>query len=274
MSDTPAAPLLAAARFGRPASAQRYPFAVPSLQPLFGSELTFDQPVTLFVGENGSGKSTLLQAIAIAAASIGIGAADPADDATLAAVRPLAELLRLVWRKRSRRGFFLRAADLLNFAVRVERMRAESEAELREIDDDASAGPTARALRRMPHVGSLHGLQHHYAEGLLKRSHGESFLQIFRSRMQSGGLYLLDEPEAALSAHHQLVLLSLWKELVEQQQAQVIAATHSPILQAFPAAVIYEFRSEGVQRTRYEDLESVTLLRDFLQAPQRFLRRL
>jgi predicted ATPase len=105
------------------------------------------------------------------------------------------------------------------------------------------------------------------------RSHGESFLDLFEARLDSSGLYLLDEPETPLSPRRQLALLAMMLDAV-RGRAQFIVATHSPILLAFPGARIYSFDEPPVHLVRYEDLEHVTLTRDFLAAPERFLKHL
>jgi predicted ATPase len=112
-----------------------------------------------------------------------------------------------------------------------------------------------------------------YGENLDANSHGESFLKIFQSRFVAGGLYLLDEPEAPLSPQRQLALMSMLKEMVDQE-AQFIIATHSPILMAFPGARILNFDNHPVMEAHYDDVEHVSLTRAFLNNPQSFLRRL
>jgi predicted ATPase len=104
-------------------------------------------------------------------------------------------------------------------------------------------------------------------------SHGQSFLRLFQARFVPGGLYLLDEPEAPLSPQSQLALMALMQDMIAQD-AQFIVATHSPILLAYPGARIYSFDSVPVSKVRYEELEHVRLTRDFLNAPERFLRAL
>ena len=106
------------------------------------------------------------------------------------------------------------------------------------------------------------------------RSHGEGFLDLFRARLVPNGLYLLDEPEAPLSPLRQLAFLSMLIEVVREQRAQCIVATHSPILMAFPGATILSFDREPIAPVRYEDLDHVTITRDFLNDPASYLRRL
>ena len=249
-----------------------FPFTVPTIRAL--DTLEFPTPVTFFVGENGSGKSTLLEGIAVAVGSPTIGSESVAADASLGAQRELARWLRLTWTVRTHRGFFLRAEDFFGFAKYVSRMRAEFERELEEIAVEYEGrSAMARALAESPRRASLHELERRYGIDLDASSHGESFLRLFRSRFVSGGLYLLDEPEAPLSPQSQLGLIAMMKEMVGED-AQFIIATHSPILLAFPGAAIYTFDDPPPRRVEYEELDHVTLTRDFLNAPDTFLRRL
>ena len=250
----------------------RFPFDVPAVRAL--RELGFDAPVTFFVGENGSGKSTLLEAIAILARLPTIGSAPVERDGTLAAQRQLAGSLKATWSTRVRRGFFLRAEDFFGFARRVSELRSELEAERdSRAAEFADASPLARALAVGPMSGSLAELSARYGDGVDARSHGESFLELFRTRFVPGGLYLLDEPEAALSPQSQIGLLAMIAGMLAQN-AQFIIATHSPILLALPGAHICEFTGDGMRRVAYDELEHVTLTRAFLHDPVAFTRRL
>jgi predicted ATPase len=249
-----------------------FPFSVPSITALERLELT--EPVTLFVGENGTGKSTLLEALAIAAELPAVGAAPLANDATLAAQRRLADHLRLSWTARDHRGFFLRAEDFFGFQKRVARERSESEKEMRRVDEElAGSSAWARGLAKGPHRSSLAESGRRYGAQPDAASHGEAFLNLFARRLVPGGLYLLDEPEAALSPQSQLGLLGMIKRAIDAG-SQLVIATHSPILMATPGATILSFDLPPIRPVRFEDLESVTLVREFLQAPERYLRRI
>ena len=246
---------------------QHYPWTVPLVREQL--HLTFQRPVTLFVGENGAGKSTLLETVAVEADLPSAGSEDVSRDPTLWAARELSLALRLSWNRRTRVGFFLRTEDFFGFARRTQQMKAEAEAEVRRIH--AQDGP--RALHAQPHARTAHELRQLYGEGLDARSHGEAFLRLFESRLRGGGLYVLDEPEAALSPLRQLTLISLIKAATEQG-AQVLMATHSPILLAYPGAHLLQVDQGGVREARYDDLEHVRLMRDFLAHPEAFLRHL
>jgi predicted ATPase len=249
-----------------------FPFNLPALRSI--REVTFEAPVTIFVGENGSGKSTLLEALAIASRAITAGSAEAADDETLAGVRALAATLRLSWAKRTHRGFYLRAEDFFGFARRMATTRAELERGLAEIDDAYADRPEyARSLARSPFLKELGALRERYGEGIDTQSHGESFLRFFQERLVPGGTYFLDEPEAPLSPARQLAFLALLKDVVARD-CQVILATHSPILLAHPGAAIWSFDAEPMRRVSYGDLDHVRLTRDFLNDPESYLRHL
>jgi predicted ATPase len=265
---------LAEIRIKRPrgTAAEVYPFSVPAVRTL--DRVALDTPVTCFVGENGSGKSTLLEAIAAAAGLPTVGSESVERDDTLAAQRALGRAVRLAWRQRTRRGFFLRAADFFGFAKRVAQLRAEMLARIDEVEAEfADATAHTRSLASGPARSSLADMERRYGVDLDANSHGQSFLRVFRSRFVPGGLYLLDEPEAPLSPQSQLALMAMMLDMVAQD-AQFVVATHSPILLAFPGARILSFDETPVAEVDYEALEHVRLTRDFLNDPQAFLRHL
>lgn len=273
-------PRLLSARLTLPADpeAERHPFRVPAVRALAGLRdgLALDAPVTCFVGENGSGKSTLLEGLAAAAGLPAVGSDEVARDPTLAHARLLGRHLKLTWRVRGAHGFFLRAEDFFGFARRLARERAELEARLVEVDAEYRAqdrSAWALTLARGPLQGSIAALERRYGGDLDARSHGEAFLALFQARLTPGGLYLLDEPEAALSPQRQLALLALVKEAVEAG-SQFVVATHAPILLAYPGARLYSFDETPPRPVPFDALEHVRLTRDFLAAPERFLRHL
>lgn len=251
-----------------------FPFSVPAIHAL--ERLELGGPVTFFVGENGSGKSTLLEGIAAAAGLPAVGAMDVARDRTLTAQRRLGGALRLEWSRRARRGFFLRAEDFFGFTKRLAQERAELQAQMRDVETEyraADRSPKALELALGPLGASLADMERRYGVDLDANSHGQSFLKLFQSRFVPGGLHLLDEPEAPLSPQSQLALLALLADMVAQE-AQFIIATHSPIVLAYPGARIYSFDHLPARAVPYEELDHVALTRDFLNTPERYLRRL
>jgi predicted ATPase len=224
-----------------------YPFNLPALRNF--EQLLPHPKVTFFVGENGSGKSTLLEALAV---SLGLNAEGGTENfrfGTRASHSNLHEYLRIAkGYKRPQTKFFLRAESYFNLATEIE-----------NLDAAPACGP--------PIINS-YGYR-----SLHEQSHGESFMALMMNRFGKNGLYLLDEPEAALSPQRQLAALARMHELVSQG-SQFIIATHSPILMAYPDAVIYEFSSNGIKVVNYEDTSHYTVTRNFLLNPQRMLKEL
>jgi predicted ATPase len=255
-----------------PAASEVFPFSVPAIRALETLELR--GPVTFFVGEDGFGKSTLLEGIAAAARLPVVGSADLDADATLDAQRVLGDAMRLVWSRKTTRGFFLRAEDFFGYAKRLSALRSELLARLVEIEVEyADRSDWAKGLASGPVRASLADMERRYGVDLDANSHGQSFLRLFQSRFVPGGLYLLDEPEAPLSPQSQLGLMAMISDMLTED-AQFIIATHSPILLAFPGATIYSFDRTPVEEVAYDELEHVVLTREFLRAPERYLRGL
>lgn len=228
-------------------SFDRYPFHLPAIRTL--ERLEPHPRVSFFIGENGSGKSTLLEAIAVAMGFNPEGGSKNFHFGTRASHSVLHGYLRIAKGvKRPRTGFFLRAESFFNLATEIERLDAE---------------PTIGAP-----VGPAYG-----ERALHEQSHGESFLALLMERFRGQGLYLLDEPEAALSPQRQLAALARLHELV-RDGSQCIIATHSPILMAYPDAWIFQFSREGIERVAYEDTEHFQVMRSFMADPGRMLRQL
>ena len=246
-----------------------FPFSLPLIQNL--TEVTFEAPVTFFVGENGSGKSTLLEAIGAGIGSIAVGSSDIQSDPTLIAARQLSKHLTFIRNRQPTRGFFFRAEDIFGFTKRV----TQELADLQDLEADFS--DNLSGYGRQLATGSARGqrlaLSKKYGSNPDAKSHGESFLEIFQARLVPNGLYLLDEPETPLSPLRQLALLSILKKYVAQD-CQFIIATHSPLLMAFPEAIILNFNGDQIAPILYDEVEHVTLMRAFLQYPDMFLQKL
>lgn len=251
---------------------ETYPFNLEIIRSW--RELPLKSPVTFFVGENGSGKSTVLEATACAVESITVGSESVKTDKTLAAVRRLAHYFRLAWNKRTRKGFFLRAEDFFGYARSMRQTREELEQDLSNVDHEyAGRSKYAGDLARLPYRNEIAAIQNRYGKDLEEYSHGESFLTLFQSRFVPDGLYLLDEPEAALSPTRQLSFLAALKQMI-QENAQFIIATHSPIILASPEATILNFDAGHIRQVQYAQLEHVQLTKEFLSNPERYLRHL
>ncbi|RJQ77120.1 ABC transporter ATP-binding protein [Pseudonocardiaceae bacterium YIM PH 21723] len=239
------------ARLPLEADTRRYPFTLPAVRRLLdGQELEFGTPVTFLVGENGSGKSTLIEALAVAAGFNAEGGSQNFRFATRASESSLGDHLVLRWeRRKPRTGYFLRAESYYNVASEIERL-----------DREPGGG------RKI--VESYGGVSAH------ERSHGESFLDLVTHRFGAQGLYFLDEPEAALSVRGCLAVLARIGDLVGQG-CQFVIATHSPILLAAPGARILQLDAEGaLGEVPFDEALPVALTRDFLAAPDRYLRHL
>lgn len=225
-----------------------YPFTLPVVAQLaHGGALDLDPGVTFLVGDNGTGKSTLVEALAVAAGFNAEGGSQSFRFATRATESSLGDHLVLRWAAKPRTGFFLRAESFYNVATEIDRLDQESPYPL------------------LPAYGgrSLH-----------ERSHGESFLDLVTHRFGPGGLYLLDEPEAALSVRGALALVVRIADLVAQG-SQFVVATHSPILLAVPGARILQIDTDGeIEQVSYDQADPVTLTRGFLADPDRFLHHL
>ena len=247
-----------------------FPFATPLIRQF--KRIDFISPVTFLVGENGSGKSTLLEAMAVGIDAIAVGGEDLQRDDTLAQVKLLARELKFVWhRKKTHRGFFLRAEDFFNFSRRMHSKVLELDEMTKEFESELTG--YGLTLAKGVVSGQRRAIVEKYGENLDANSHGEGFLRLFQERFVPGGLYLLDEPEAPLSPQRQLGFLSILKEMV-QLDAQFIIATHSPIIMAFPEAKILSFDSYPPRSVAYDEIEHVSLTRSFLNNPQRYLRSL
>ncbi len=217
-------------------SFEEYPFCIPAVKEL--DHLEFHPDVTFFVGENGAGKSTLLEAIA---SSQGFNPEGGTKQSTFSTSRTHSELhkyLRAIKSfKQPKDGYFLRAESFYNLAT------------------------------FMDETGYLQG---YGGKSLHQQSHGESFMATLLNKLRGQGLYMMDEPEAALSPSRQMAAVSAIHQLVEDN-SQFIIATHSPILLAYPRSKIYQFSESGIQAIKYEDTEHYAVTKDFLERHEQMM---
>lgn len=213
-----------------------HPFRIPAIRNL--GVLAFHPKVTFLVGENGSGKSTLLESLSIACGLNPEGGSRNTQFATRESHSDLEEYLRLTKGTNAPKDcYFLRAESFYNVATEIEKL----------------------------------GMGAHYGpQPLHEQSHGESFFALFEQRFRGNGLYLMDEPEAALSPNRQLQFLALMHDYC-RRGAQFVIATHSPIIMAYPDAHIYLLDGEGIRPTPYEETEHYRVTRAFLDNPRRML---
>lgn len=232
---------------------KQYPFSLPIIKNL--KEIQFPTQVTFFVGENGTGKSTILEAIATKA---GFGAEGgskninfkTSQEKTYTGTELFADQLTLSWnfKPRNMNGYFFRAESFFNIANFIDELAK-------------NGGPK---LAYAPYGGkSLH-----------EQSHGESFLAFFKNRLDNGGFFIFDEPEAALSPQRQLSLMVIIHEMCKNPHAQFIIATHSPILLAYPDATIYSCDSDTLTTINYTDTEHYKITKQFLDNPAYYLHHL
>ncbi len=227
--------------------ATRFPYNLPAIRGL--TKLLFHPKVTFLVGENGSGKSTLLEAIAVACGLNPEGGSRNFNFATRASHSSLDECVRLAKTVATHGdSYFLRAESFYNVATEIERL-----------DNDLTIGP-----KITPAYGG---------QSLHEQSHGESFFALFRNRFRQHGLYLMDEPEAALSPQRQQQFLSLMHGYV-RAGGQFVIATHSPIIMAYPDACIYVLDGEAIREVPYAETEHYLVTRRFLNNPQRAIEEL
>lgn len=230
-------------------SFDHYPFSIPAIRNLH--ELEFHPKVTYFVGDNGTGKSTLLEAIAVVAGFNPEGGSTNMSFATRESHSDLHDHIRLK-RGIARRtdGYFLRAESFFNVATQIELIDTD-------IDNiENNSGPPVQ--------------QSYGGRSLHEQSHGESFMTLLTQRFHGNGLYLLDEPEAALSPLRQMSVLSVMHDLI-QRRSQFVIVTHSPILMAYPDSTIYLFSDDATTPIEYTETEHYSVTRDFLNRREAML---
>lgn len=232
---------ISSVKLTKPLPEDSYLNNLPAVRHLIGQGgLAFEKPVTFLVGENGTGKSTLLEGIAAAYGFNPEGGTRNFTFSTRATHSELYKHLTIARRAHAKDGFFLRAESFYNLASNID-----------DLDVTHSYGGR-----------SLHA-----------QSHGESFLALIENRFGGNGVYLLDEPEAALSPNRLMTLLVRIHDLV-QKHSQFLIATHSPILMAYPGATVLELTEDGIRPVDYRKTEHYQLTRCFLEDPERMFRYL
>jgi predicted ATPase len=220
-----------------------YPFCLPFLRDDF--ELSFDRPITIIAGENGTGKSTLLEGIAVLAGYDEAGGGKgymPVDhsDALEKMGGRLSTVLRASWLPRITNGWFFRAESFFSVARYLDKAA---------LDDPFGPPPP----------------------DFLSHSHGEGFLRFFEERCQRQGIFIFDEPESALSPARQMEFLKLMRKMEESTICQVIMATHSPMLMAYPGARLLRLSKYGLEPVTLKDTDHFRVMREFCDDPAGFM---
>ncbi|RSK49148.1 AAA family ATPase [Bacillus canaveralius] len=224
-----------------------YPFNLPSIHSL--TELSLHPNVTFIVGENGVGKSTLLEAIAVSLGFNPEGGSLNFNFTTYDSHSVLEHYLKVIKGVlRPKDGFFLRAESFYNVASNIEKM-----------DSEPAPGPRV--------IDSFGGVSLH------EQSHGEAFFSTFTNRFRGNGIYILDEPEAALSPIRQLSMIARIHDLVNEN-SQFIIATHSPIIMSYPSSKIFELSEDGINETALEETNHYKIMKQFFDDKNRLLHHL
>lgn len=240
---------------------QNYLAGLPVIKFLRETEsIKFNSRVTFIVGENGTGKSTLIEGIAVALGFNPEGGSKNFNFFTHNSHSDLSNYLKVCKGIRfPKDGFFLRAESYYNVASNID--------DLDDSDDDDIYEPGFEKMPNPKIISSYGGVSLH------KLSHGESFLRMVENRLRGKGIYIFDEPEAALSPAKLLQLMCHMDRLVKND-SQFIIATHSPILMAFPDAEIYELSEHGIRNVEYNETEHFMITKSFLNNPQKFLKEM
>nr|WP_299015549.1 AAA family ATPase [uncultured Polaribacter sp.] len=233
--------------------------------------LDFSKRVSFLVGENGSGKSTLLEAIACRLQLPHMDGRSYAKN-SFDAAKKLLPFLELTWQIERSVGFFFRAEDFGDYLNSIHRVGTTIENQMGDLGPDV---PT-HIINQMKESANyqLKQMRSNYGQELNAFSHGEAYLHIMNEMINTRGIYLLDEPEAALSPAKQLTLIAFIKNHLKAHNSQFIIATHSPILLAFPEASIFEITENTMEKKNLEETEHFNITKSFLNNPEAYLRHL
>lgn len=247
-----------------------FPYNIPAIK--FSKQVVLDFPVTIFVGDNGTGKSTLLETVGAAVNLPLIDGYNYNPKGGFEAALKLKKDLQIEWGRKTSSGFFFRAEDFSDFINGVEQATNRIALDLNDLKGEVDDAIIEQMNTSMNF--QLRNMRKNYGDDLQAYSHGEAYLKILHTRIGKKGIYILDEPEAALSPLKQLSLISFIIETVKTGQAQFIIATHSPLLMGIPGATIYEINEEEMRRVLYEETEHYLITKNFLNRPELYLKHL
>ncbi|HOZ76436.1 MAG TPA: AAA family ATPase [Ferruginibacter sp.] len=248
---------------------QPFPFNIPAVK--FAKDISIENGITIFVGDNGCGKSTLLESIALHCNLPLIGGFI-SNNPGFEAARLLQPFVELKWQRQTKNGFFFRAEDFSDFIDGVEKEKMKINLDLYDLKGQVDDDIIKRMAEGMNH--SLREMRKNYGDNMQAYSHGEAYIKILQMRIGDKGIYLLDEPEAALSPLKQLSLMSLILELLKGKNAQFILATHSPILMGLPGAALYQVTDDGMEQVDFKETDHYRITKTFLDDPGYYLRYL
>lgn len=246
-----------------------FPFNIAAVQ--FAKNLLLNSGVTIFAGDNGSGKSTLLESIACKLNLPLIGGYIK-NHPGFEAAQILQPHISIEWKRQTSKGFFFRAEDFSDFINSVEKERNKIAGDLSELKGVVDGSIIDQMSESMNY--NLRRMRKDYGENMQAFSHGEAYLKILQTRIGDKGIYLLDEPEAALSPLKQLSLMSFILEVLKDNNAQFIIATHSPILMGIPGASLYEIQETNMKLVPYTETDHYRITKGFLENPEHYLRYL
>jgi predicted ATPase len=246
-----------------------FPYNIPAVK--FARQILLDEKVTIFVGDNGCGKSTLLESIALYLNLPLIGGYI-GSHAGFEAARLLKPYVEIDWKRQTTKGFFFRAEDFSDFVNGVEKEQNKIKGDLGELKGKVDDSIIERMSESMNY--SLYAMRKQYGENMQAFSHGEAYLTILQARILAKGIYLLDEPEAALSPLKQLSLIAFILQVLKDNNAQFIIATHSPILMGIPGSRLYEIHDDNMQQVKYKETDHYRITKTFLDNPGHYLRHL
>ncbi len=246
-----------------------FPFNIPAVR--FAKSISLDSPVVMFVGDNGSGKSTLLESLGYKLNIPRIGGRI-APSAGFEAAKTLKPLMEIEWRSQTAAGFFFRAEDFSDFINAVDNEKRKMADDFRELRGQVDDRIVDQLMESNSY--SLRQIREDYGSDMQAFSHGEAYLKIIQTRIAKKGIYILDEPEAALSPLKQLSLVAFILDILKDTKAQFIIATHSPILMGLPGALIYEIGEDEMKAVPFQETEHYRITKRFLDDPEFYLRHL
>ena len=248
-----------------------FPFNVPAVK--FAKQLDTSAPVTILIGDNGCGKSTLLETLAV---KLGLpligGHINIHGDPSFEAASMLMPYCKVDWSQQTAKGFFFRAEDFSDFIYQMQDQQSKLGGEFEGLKEGLGEARFKEFIGNMNYP--MKRIKQEYGDNMYAYSHGEAYIKIISVRVNGKGVYILDEPEAALSPIKQMALIGIILDTLKQHKAQFLIATHSPIVMGIPGACIYEIQDSGIEKVQFQETEHYRVTRAFLENPEQYLRYL